>query len=147
MPNAVRRYYILYLIYAPVRPTFTIRCRSLWRLLERPWRHGDGNGKNINAYDHSIFRHILQLFDRSLTEDTVYLDYPGSPPSPTPYAPGTFNWPIPWYYDNPGGSPVPFYTVNQLLTSDASGNATISKGGVSVTFNVNDATISTGGTW
>lgn len=83
---------------------------------------------------------------RGQNEDTVYLFHPTNP-SPTPYGTGSWTWPIPWYYDNPGGDPVQWFTVNQVLTTDDSGNATISKGGVSVTFGVNDATISTGGTW
>ncbi|MGB7209699.1 MAG: hypothetical protein WBD27_13635 [Pyrinomonadaceae bacterium] len=82
---------------------------------------------------------------RGFNEDTCYMFHPENP-SPTPYGSGSKNWPIPWsyHYGSESGS---LFIVNQLLTSDASGNATISKGGVSVTFNVNDATIETGGTW
>jgi len=82
---------------------------------------------------------------RGFNEDTCYMFHPETP-SPTPYGDGFWNWPIPWFYHS-GGTPGSLFTVNQLLTTDESGNATISKGGVSVTFGVNDATISTGGTW
>jgi hypothetical protein len=81
---------------------------------------------------------------RLINEDTCYMFHPSSP---TPYAPGTYKWSIPWYYDSGGGSVSLGYTVDQLLTSDASGKATISKGGASISFNVDDPTISTGGTW
>ena len=76
---------------------------------------------------------------RLLNEDTVYMD---RNPSPTPYAAGTYKWSIPWYYDSGGGSVSLGFSVDQILTSDASGNATISKAGASVTYGVADASVS-----
>jgi len=77
---------------------------------------------------------------RGFNEDTVYLGHPDNP-SPTPYGTGSWTWPIPWFYHS-GGDPASLFTVNQVLTTDVSGNATISKAGASVTYGVNDATVS-----
>jgi hypothetical protein len=73
--------------------------------------------------------------------DKIYMGYPGNPPSPTPVTVGTWTWTIPWYYDNPGGDPVPWFTVDQVLTSDTSGNGTTSKGGASQTYNMTDSSV------
>ena len=58
----------------------------------------------------------------------------------TPYIAGTFTWPIPWFYHvKPNGSQHQFTIVNQVKTIDSTGAMTISKGGITVTKGLNEA--------
>jgi hypothetical protein len=56
----------------------------------------------------------------------------------TPFTAGTFDWPIPWLFHIGGGAAKQFTTVHHRMTIDASGAMTISKGGVTVSANMND---------
>jgi len=58
----------------------------------------------------------------------------------TPFSAGRFDWPIPWLFRVGTGSPKEFATVNQVITIDANGDMTISKGGASGAAAMNDPT-------
>lgn len=49
----------------------------------------------------------------------------------TPFAPGTFDWPIPWTFRVGTGTPKSFTTVHQRFLIDAAGGMTVTKGGAS----------------
>jgi hypothetical protein len=53
---------------------------------------------------------------------------------------GSFDWPIPWLFRVAGGGEKQFSIVTHHHESDAAGSVTISKGGVSVSANINDPT-------
>jgi hypothetical protein len=53
---------------------------------------------------------------------------------------GSFNWPIPWLFRVAQGGEKQFSTITHHHESDAAGRVTISKGGVSVSANINDPT-------
>lgn len=54
---------------------------------------------------------------------------------------GSFDWPIPWLFRMGSGGEKQFTIVNHHHESDAAGRITISKGGVSVSANINDPTV------
>lgn len=54
---------------------------------------------------------------------------------------GSFDWPIPWLFRVAGGGEKQFSVVTHHHESDAAGRVTISKGGVSVSANINDPTV------
>ena len=58
----------------------------------------------------------------------------------TPYSDGRFSWAIPWIYQGEGGAEVKFTIVNHVKEIDGAGKITISKGGASVSSNLNDPT-------
>jgi hypothetical protein len=58
-----------------------------------------------------------------------------------PYSPGALQFDIPWEYQVGSGAPKTFATVIHRQSVDARGNVTISKGGTSVSANLNDATV------
>ncbi len=57
----------------------------------------------------------------------------------TPYAAGTFDWPIPWLFKVGGGAFKKFATVHQRFTIDASGDMTVSKAGATGSTRMTDA--------
>ena len=54
---------------------------------------------------------------------------------------GSFDWPIPWLFRVSSGAEKQFTTLTHHQDSDAAGAVTISKGGVSVSANMNDPTV------
>lgn len=56
----------------------------------------------------------------------------------TPYAWGTFDWPIPWLFRVGGGASKQFTTVHQRFTINAAGDMTVSKAGASGSAALND---------
>ena len=56
----------------------------------------------------------------------------------TPYVDGKFTWEIPWLYEGERGAEVEFTTVNHVKEIDDTGRITISKGGTSVSADLND---------
>ncbi|HEX8615120.1 MAG TPA: hypothetical protein VF800_27875 [Telluria sp.] len=57
----------------------------------------------------------------------------------TPYAGGTFDWPIPWMYRVGTGAQATFTTVHQRFTIDAAGDMTVSKAGANGAAALSDA--------
>ena len=53
---------------------------------------------------------------------------------------GTFDWPIPWLFRVGSGGEQQFVVITHHHESDAAGTVTISKGGTSVSANINDPT-------
>jgi len=56
----------------------------------------------------------------------------------TPYAAGTFDWPIPWKFRLNGGADKVFATVHQRFTINAAGDMTVSKAGATGSAKLND---------
>jgi len=57
----------------------------------------------------------------------------------TPYASGTFDWPIPWLFKVGSAASKDFTIVHQRFTIDAAGAMTVSKAGASASKNLTDA--------
>ena len=58
----------------------------------------------------------------------------------TPYTDGKFTWAIPWLYQGEGGAEIQFTIIYHVKEIDSTGKMTISKGGTSVSSNLNDPT-------
>ena len=58
----------------------------------------------------------------------------------TPYTDGKFTWAIPWLYEGEGGAEIHFVTVFHVKEIDSTGKITISKGGTTISANLDDPT-------
>lgn len=81
-----------------------------------------------------------EVVENKGTKDTVLDTISAGCDNHQPYSDGVFTWEIPWSFRVELGSPKEFTTVNHIKTIDSTGKMTISKGGTTISKNLNDPT-------